>query len=252
MSEDKKIDELLDRWTDGFQPDSTLAGRVRAQSRRLDERVVGDAGGLALWIGNTFSRPGLAAGFAAVFMLVGMGISQLLTQGFKEDREELTLSYRLSIDPLYRLQAMAGANEFASRPIMPVRHRSQEAPVLLAGLGWLQGQLDLSKPQYERVTALHGDYEIAFDELFAKLLESHRAYREFDKKRMDNDVIDYFQLYELLQTQKQLSQESTRLTEELLSKVEKVIEPAQRTRYRELLDNIYPSFSDSEKASTDA
>lgn len=252
MSEDEKIDELLDRWADGFVPDATLADRVRAQSRRHDERRPLEAGSVAVWFGSTFSRPGLAAGFAAVFMLVGMGISQLLTQGFREDREELTLSYRLSIDPLYRLQAMAGANEFANRPILPARHGSQEAPVLLAGLGWLQGQLDLSKPQYERVTALHGDYEVAFDELFAQLLESHRAYREFDKKRMDNDVIDYFQLYELLQTQKQLSQESTRLTEELLSKVQDVIEPSQRARYRELLDSIYPSFSDGGKTSTDA
>ncbi|EDY83037.1 hypothetical protein VDG1235_2661 [Verrucomicrobiia bacterium DG1235] len=252
MSKDQSIDKLLNHWKDDFQADPYLSSRVRSEAARR-QTIEGKRGdSVAIWIGNAFSRPGLAACFAAVFMLVGMGVSQLLNQGVVRDSDELTFSYRLSIDPLYRLQAMAGADEFTNRSVVPARHKSQEAPVLLAGLGWLQGQLDLSKPQYERVTALHGDYEVAFDELFAQLLESHRAYRAFDKKRMDSDVIDYFQLYELLQTQKQLSEESARLTEELLGKVEQVIEPSQRDRYRELLDSIYPSFSFREKKTTDA
>lgn len=251
MHEDEKIEELLGRWKDDYEPDKDLPVRVRSSLGQRREREV-ESGALSAWISNALSRPGLAAGFAAVFVLVGMGVSQLLSEGFGGGRGELTLSYRLSIDPLYRLQAMAGADEFANQPIASTYRESQKAPVLLAGLGWLQGELDLSEPQYEQIRAVHGDYEAAFAELFAELLESHRAYRAFDRQRMDSDVIDYFELYELLQNQKQLSERSARMTAELLGKVEELIEPEQRTRYRALLDKVYPGFARSETSKTDA
>lgn len=248
MSENDKIDELLDRWNDGFRPDSSLAARVRTEAQRGESRSFS----VASWMGVVFARPGLVAGFAAVFVLVGMGLSQLISGGIRESGDEVTLSYRLSIDPIYRLQAMAGAVEFANREFVQTNQRVKDAPMLLAGLGWLQRALDLSEGQYQRVTALHSDYELAFDDLFAQLVSSHRDYQAFDRMRMENDVVDYFKLYELLQSQKRLSEESARLTEELLAKVEQVIEPAQRVRYRELLDNIYPRPSGKGHSSTDA
>lgn len=251
MSDDDSLNKLLDGWKDDFRPDSSLASRVRAEADRVGNQERHRPSSVAVWMANVFARPGLVAGFAVVFVLVGMGVSQLVNNVWGGNRDEMTLSYRLSIDPLYRLQAMAGADEFANRRIVPIAQSTNEAPVLLAGLGWLQGQLDLSKAQYAQVSALHSDYEVAFDELFSQLVESHQAYREFDKGRMDNDVIDYFKLYELLQAQKHLSEESTRLTAELLSKVEQIIEPQQRARYRELLDTIYPDFSKKGPVTTD-
>lgn len=249
--EDDKISRLLDRWEPEFKPDDGLSSRVHAAlGQRSEPRSENER--LASWFGNAFSRPGLVASFAAVFMLMGVGLSQLLSGGFSGEKEGLTLSYRLSIDPLYRLQAMAGAEQFANHPIMPARNTGQTVPVLLAGLGWLQGELDLSELQYQQVSALHGDYETGFDELFGQLLESHRDYRAFDRQRMNSDVIDYFQFYELLQKQKELSERSARLTRELLSKVEKVIEPDQRHRYRELLDEVYPGFMGDDNSKTDA
>ncbi|MDQ8184494.1 hypothetical protein [Pelagicoccus sp. SDUM812002] len=247
MSDDDKIDEILNRWDDGYSVDSELAERVRAQAEAPSpgEEIV-------VWIGNALLRPGLAASFAAVFVLVGMGLSQLITGGARDSREELTLSYRLSIDPIYRLQAMTGADQFAHQGGVATPRKPVEASVLLAGLGWLQGALDLSEPQYRKVSALHNYYEVAFDELFTELVESHREFQALDRKRMENDVIDYFKLYELLQNQKRLSERSTQLTEELLSKVEQVIEPAQRARYRKLLDNIYPRPSHMDEETTDA
>ncbi len=241
----------MSRWNDGFRSDPDLARKVRG-SLPTEQAKFAKPSTVAVWIGNAFSRPGLAACFAAVFILVGMGLSQLLMGGYRGSGDEVTLSYRLSIDPIYRLQAMAGANQFGSREIQPADYNTVDAPVLSAGLGWLQGALDLTAPQYKKVTALHSDYEMAFDDLFSELVESHREYQEFDRKRMKNDVVDYFQLYELLQTQKKLSEESARLTEELLSKVEQVIDPSQRVRYRKLLDQIYPRSSVEGERGTDA
>lgn len=251
MSEEEHIGELLDQWDTHFRPDADLAARVRAIAGSKGESDA-QPRSIAVWFSDTFSRPGLAACFAGVFILVGMGLSQLITGGFRSSGDELTLSYRLSIDPIYRLQAMAGAEPFIDGTLMPVANRPQETAVLLAGLGWLQGQLKLSDLQYEEVTALHSQYEGAFDDLFARLVESHRVFQTLDRKRMKDDVIDYFQVYELLQTQKKLSEESTRLTEELLGRVEEVIEPQQRTRYRELLDSVYPRTASNVKSLTDA
>ncbi|MBD5779301.1 hypothetical protein IEN85_07330 [Pelagicoccus sp. NFK12] len=247
MSEDDHIDKLMQRWHDRFRPDEDLAARVRARAERPASK------GTALeWIGNALSRPGLAAGFAALFVLAGMGLSQFVPLAGKDPGEQLTFSYRLSIDPIYRLQAMTGAEQFASEGIGPGSGKSPVAPVLLAGLGWLQGELDLTEPQYRQVSALHSNYEVAFDELFAELVESHRRFRAFDRKRMKNDVVDYFELYELLQSQKRLSEQSARLTAELLGKVEAVIEPSQKARYRKLLQSLYPDGSLGSEGSTDA
>ncbi len=243
MSKDDKIDVLLDRWNSAFSPDPNLAARVRAEAERSAQREA-----TVTWVANALARPGLVAGFAAVFVLVGMGLSQLLPGRGRGASEELTLSYRLSIDPIYRLQAMTGAQQ----GFVASNRLSGEAPVLLAGLGWLQGALDLSEPQYKQVSALHSDYEAAFDDLFAQLVESYRDYQSFDRKRMENDVVDYFKLYELLQRQKRLSEESTRLTDELLSKVEQVIDPSQRARYRSLLENLYPRTASKRAGNTDA
>lgn len=251
MAADDPVDEVLNRWKSEFESDSNLASRVRAQVRESGGYGTTRPATVAVWIGNAFSRPGLAASFAAVFVLVGIGLSQLLMQGFASRGEEATLSYRLSIDPLYRLEAMAGADEFKDGSLALPRSDSERPAVLLAGLGWLQGELGLSRAQLSAVTQLHSEYETAFNDLFAQLLQSHRAYRVFDRKRMDDDVIDYFEFYDLLQNQKKLSEQSTRLTEELLRKVEQVITPSQRVRYRELLDSIYPQFSKDSIETTD-
>ena len=246
MSDNDKLRRALDRWDSGFRPDSQLLFKVRAEAERRREAELSweDERSFLGWLRNALARPVFAGGFACLFALVGVGVSQLFLHGFNRASDELTLTYRLSIDPLYRLQAVAGVDEIKGQS----GSAGTQAPVLLAGLGWLQGQLDLSRPQYERISALHGDYEGAFDDLFVRLLESHHAYQEFDRKRMSNDVIDYFKVYELLQTQKQLSEESTRLTEELLEKVGDVIEPGQRARYRKLLDNVYPGFGGEKDA----
>lgn len=250
MSDNDKLRRALDRWDSGFRADPHLLFKVRAEAerRREEELAWEDERPFFGWLKSALARPAFAGGFACLFVLVGVGVSQLFLNGFSRTSDELTLTYRLSIDPLYRLQAVAGVDEIRGQASVP----GAQAPVLLAGLGWLQGQLDLSPPQYDQISALHGDYKSAFDTLFVRLLESHHDYQEFDRMRMSNDVIDYFKVYELLQTQKQLSEESTRLTAELLEKVGEVIEPGQRARYRKLLDNVYPGLAGEKDArSTD-
>lgn len=248
MPDDDKLLRALDRWESDYSPDRGLAARVRAEGERRREAAFlrEEEDSLFAWFRNTLARPGLAAAIAVMFILVGVGASQLFMQGLRPADDEVTLTYRLSIDPLYRLKAVTGVDDIRGSG------RQNAAPqVLLTGLGWLQGELDLSQPQYDTIYRLHGDYEKAFDELFVELLESHQAYQELDKRRMSNDVIDYFEVYELLQTQKRLSEESTRLTAELLEKVEAVIEPSQRARYRKLMDNLYPSLAEAGSVKAD-
>lgn len=255
MPDEPKIDALLQRWNSDFTPDPLLVSRVKAQVRSAAARNrAGQPVPFLQWCAAALSRPGLAAGFAGLFLLAGFGLSQVFLQGRGAAAEELKATYRLSIDPLYRLQAIAGARERdGGRLGLGADHPpGEDAQVMVAGLGWLQGALDLSPPQYRRVSALHSDYERAFDELFLDLLESYRAYREFDRARMSNDVIDYVQFYELLQTQKRLSEESALLTEELLGKVAAIIEPDQRERYREMLSKMYPDFGLRSEALGDA
>lgn len=257
MKDEKNLESLMNRWESGFSSDPDLLSKVKGQIRR-EEAVAARSGGAAPsagvegfieWVRGMLTRPAFASAFAAVFVMVGMGLSQFLSGNLRSEPEGLTVTYRLSIDPLYRLQAVAGANEMKGQRAFEGEER---APMLTASVGWLQGELNLSRAQYERVLALHSDYGDAFDELFLEMLSSHNQYRKLDQKRMSNDVIDYFQLYELLQNQRHLSEQSARLTTELLRKVSEIITPEQRERYQRLLDNIYPDLSRTDRKTTNA
>ena len=243
MADDTHLKRSLDSWNDGFRPDPSLESGVLGRIRRAEVRArptLARADAFE-WLRALWSRPLLAGGMAALFVLSGLGLSQLTRLGFAVGREESTVSYRLSIDPIYRLRAMAGLEDLKGGAVTA----ASEAQVMAVGLGWLQGQLRLSDGQYEVVSALHATYEKSFDELFIEMLESYLKYRQLDRRRMSNDVIDYVQLYDLLQTQRRLSEESTRLTGELLRKVSEVISPDQRERYERLLEQMYPNSLDA-------
>ncbi|MDQ8204540.1 hypothetical protein [Pelagicoccus sp. SDUM812003] len=251
MPDDKDLDEVMDRWDADFRSDSNLAFRVVAEGARR-QRAQGATDSLIDWLKTALERPGLAAAFAILFILVGVGIGQFLQLRARSTEEDLTLTYRLTIDPLYRLKAVAGVDDLnSSDALKSPRLTEEQANVLLSSLGWLQGELGLSEPQYEKISALHSDYEREFDALFVELIQSHQAYQEIDSKRLANDVIDYFELYQLLQEQRRLSEESSRLTSELMQKVSQIIEPAQRERYRKLLHNVYPNFAKAGDARRD-
>lgn len=251
--EDETLDKVMDRWESKFSADSGLLFKVMAEGARREREASSDEpGSLIEWLRGTLARPAFAAGFAVLFIFVGAGVSQFFHQGLGRNAEDLTLTYRLSIDPLYRMKAVAGIEDLKSGVAEDAQLSKEQATVLLTSLGWLQGELGLTEPQYDKISALHSDYGSEFDKLFAELMQSHQAYREIDRKRMSNDVVDYFELYELLQRQKQLSEESSRLTAELMERVSEVINPEQRERYRKLFSGVYPDHSRTEKANTDA
>lgn len=250
MKDDEQLDEVLDNWESGFSPDSELLVNVRSriEKARLDELMHASVSidTLGDWLRLLLGRPAFALGYAALFAFVGIGAASLFTGNFNAQPEELTLSYRLSIDPLYRLETVGGS------PRAGQSATANRSEVRLNGLGWLQDELDLSEPQFANVSALHTRYEQAFDEVFLDLLSSHAQYRELDKQRMSNDVIDYFQLFELLETQKRLSKESSKLTAELLKKVAEIITPDQKDRYEHLIKSLYPQAPQEGATSTNA
>ena len=258
MKDDDKLDALMTRWDTGFEPDPTLVDRVRAQAASKARGAKSTTAAptsmdpFIEWLRGFLGRPAFAAGFAALFVLVGVGLNRIIDSGLRQTPDASTVTYRLSIDPLYRLKAIAGVSEVkGQQEALGLLGQGRE-PVLAVGLGWLQGELNLSNQQYRRVSALHTTYEEAFDELFLELLATHNQYRQLDEKRMSNDVIDYFELYELLQNQRRLSEESSRLTAELLQKVAEIIGPEQRERYERLLHNLYPNLAEPAKKTTNA
>lgn len=250
MEDDEKLDQIMDNWESGFSPDPKLSVSVRSriERARVDEllHATSSADTLGDWLRLLLGRPAFALGYAALFAFVGIGAASLFTGNHYKQPNELTLSYRLSIDPLYRLETVGGTPRVGPSTV------ANRTEVRLNGLGWLQDELDLSAPQFENVSALHTRYERAFDEVFLDLLASHSQYRELDKQRMSNDVIDYFQLFELLETQKRLSEESSKLTAELFKKVAEIITPDQKARYELLIKNLYPHTPEEGTSSTNA
>lgn len=240
MDPDKKIDDLLSRWDVAHAPDPDLrrsvVQEIALRQRRAFDEAASDENSFVAWARALASRPMLSGMAAAVFVLVGMGLTRIGTHFVSPGEDELTLSYRLTIDPIYRVQAMAGASDRG-----PTAARSAEERFLVESLGWLQTELDLSPRQFERVSALHNSYESAFNSLFLKLLASYSRYGDLDRQRMSDDVIDYIAFYELLQEQERLKAMSSELTAELIEKVSQVVGPDQRERFRRLVQESYPS-----------
>lgn len=252
MQDNDKLDRLLDSWESEFEPDQDLAFKVRINAVRQREAArsrLSCAESIGEWLRLALCKPIYATGFAMLFILVGLGASRLM-HGFKQYSDQMTLTYRLSIDPLYRMQAVAGVRE-TNLGLLGGAMPEESEPVLLAGLGWLQGELNLSNSQYALVSEIHSDYERSFDQLFTDLLTSHSEYQTLDRQRRSSDVIDYLQFYELLQKQKRLREESLELTSELLEKVSEIITPEQRGRYRRMIEQVYPDGSEYSAESRD-
>ena len=237
MNPDEKLEKLLNQWQPSCKPDPMLAERVEDQIEMLESaRKPSFLAPFAEWLRGVTASPAYAGGLAVILVVCGIGISQIWKGSTHHSAEQLSSIYRLSIDPVYRLEASAEE----------ARHAAEAA--LMAGLPlneslvWLQGELDLDKGQYSVFIDLHTQYRESFDELFGELVELRRGYQKFEKDRKQDDVIDFMALYDLLQKQKQLREMSEELTRELLIKAAEIMEPEQKERFERMFNGPSPDL----------
>ncbi len=220
-----KLDELLNEWQPEFKPDPQLARTVKQQ---LEVQRIPKAWP-ASWLVFLAGRP-VYAGFAVLaLVLFGASVSYYWNAGSRLSESEYVGIYRLSIDPVFRMQTSAISERRVAEQAMAT------GVPLEASLVWLENELRLDVDQSERFAHLHESYRNDFNELFAELVTLRRGYDEFDNHRKTNDVIDFIALYELIQKQKALRQRSEELTEELISRTSEILNASQRKRFAELV-----------------
>lgn len=241
---DDEFDELLDNWQPGFRPDPELEVQVRHRlrnTRLLDERPKRQ-NPLVRFIAS----PMQAALGAAALIAFGIFIAHTLQSWFAPSDQYLLAQYRSAIDPIYRLSSGSQIDQRSASP----SNRSQQD--LDKTLAWLEEQLQLEKSQHEHFTTLHASYCASLDMLYAELLSLREGYNQMDRERIDNNVVDFLALYQLLNDQEALRTRSIQLTEELLQKAFEVLDDDQRQRFDRLVLEKRPDSALTHRTTTNA
>ena len=226
-----ELNEVLDQWRSPHRRDPQLTVKVweRIGQFESSERMV-ERNRFSEWWSDLIERPLYAVGMAASLVLCGFlagnGIPGLIGRG---DSPSVDTVYRLSIDPMMRLESDQGMKTVTA---------SLRAP---ATLKWLQQELELDPVQFERVVLLHSLYESEFEKLFGKLVDARSRYQEMEERRFEDDVIDFFSVYELVKHQEDLKKTSNELRSELLVKLAEVMAPDQWERYQSLVKPETPA-----------
>ncbi len=237
MKPDDKLEKLLKKWQPDFKPDPMLAEHVEDQIDVLENsRKSSLLAPFWDWFRGVTASPIYAGGLALLLVVVGIGLSEIWNGSKERSPDQLSSIYRLSIDPLYRLDASANEARLAAEAALVTGLPLNESLV------WLQEELELDQPQYDAFLSLHTKYQDSFNELFAELVSLQSGYQKFETDRKSDDVIDFMALYELLQKQKELRKLSEDLTRELLIKASELMDPEQKTRFLELYKGVSPSL----------
>jgi|GEM_PF-2544588 len=139
---------------------------------------------------------------------------------------ENSRTYFLMINPVAHVDASSKSDFYATK----------EDPSLIDMLAWMRRSLDLSRDQFQALVALHAQYEDRFVALYKDLSEIQVEYQVFDNKRLNNDMIDFMELYDLLRERDTLRECSEQTSRQLIDLVLQVLTPEQAQNYLALLD----------------
>jgi hypothetical protein len=145
----------------------------------------------------------------------------------RDAREELLAdnagTYQLMIDPVSRAHT-------AKAPATGLNGDS-----LIDQLAWMQDRLDLSQEQFLELVDLHNRYAGQFETLYTELVRLESRYEEFEQLRVNNEMIDFLALYEVLSERKEKEGSAMALSRELVARVSAILRADQRGNYLSLI-----------------
>ena len=198
--------EELKKWDVKMDPDQHTAQHVlnRIASEQSETHAKSRFQGFKPYI--------LSAGIAAVLIIGTVFIiNQRAHVRILQNHQYLSL-----IDPVTR----ANLHEES-----PAKDR------LLVQLSWIQDRLDLSSDQFMKLVELHQNYSDKFDGLYEELIRLESQYDRFEELRMNNEMVDFMALYEVLTHRKETETVANNLSRELIARVTSILTPSQRTAY---------------------
>ncbi|MCH6258515.1 hypothetical protein MLD52_18280 [Puniceicoccaceae bacterium K14] len=225
-----ELDELLDAWKVPFQRDEELlqrtSKRVRSESAHLDissNKLV-----------FLLSRPLYASLAAAALVVLGVFLANVTGPRNTSSENQSIASYRSMIDPVYRLKRGAPY--------------SKEVNLSESTITWLKDELHLSKKQYIAIESLHNSHQPLFYTLYRELESLEHGYTAFDASRKNDDVIDFIALFELLQKQKEIRQQSIEETIHLINEMYQLLSLEQQKAFEKIIntDNTSTPISEYE------
>ena len=208
MSDSNKttLREELRKWDVRIQPDPNTTQHVlnRIASEQFEGNRQRQSSKLIPYL--------LATGIAAILVIgTVFVVNQRAQTRLLQDHQYLSL-----IDPVTRAT---------------LHEESLSSDKLLDQLSWMQDRLDLSRDQFMQLVTLHQNYSEKFNGLYNALIELEYEYDRFEQLRMNNEMVDFIALYDVLTERKETESQANNLSQELISRVSSLLNPSQRTAY---------------------
>jgi hypothetical protein len=220
------IDERLAQWQVNAPVDPQLKQHVLRRIAVLDSedsRTGIERFSLIRWL---LSNPIAACVFAlAVLVITGTSLMVAHERSLRMQMAQSQL-YFLIIDPVARAQA-ADEHTLAGK---------NGEPNVVEMLAWMKTRFNLSREQFAQLVVLHKEYSDKLMTLYAELRDLDAGYQTFEKQRLNDDMIDFMALYDLLRKRDAVRADSTTTSHQLVELVLRVLTPEQKREYLSLLN----------------
>ncbi|MBN1403848.1 MAG: anti-sigma factor [Opitutales bacterium] len=218
----KTLDECLRGWDVQVPQDPHLKQRVLNRIAALAEEENERAPLGLSFIGRLGGRGFFALASACTALVLISAAFFVREHSLARERSYAQAhSYFLLINPLAHSEFPEGAYQ----------NLAPEDPSMIDMLAWMRSSLDLSRDQFAALVELHEGYEDRFVSLYNDLCDINAQYQGFEKKRMNDDMIDFMELYDLLRERETLRECSAKTSQQFVSLVLKVLTPEQAQDY---------------------
>ncbi|MDA0349499.1 MAG: hypothetical protein O3C43_20680 [Verrucomicrobia bacterium] len=109
-------------------------------------------------------------------------------------------------------------------------------------LSWIQEYLSLSDQQFEVVVAMHRDHQPKINRLENEIQNLENRLAALEEERIEKNQIDFIAFYSYLQRKVDLDKTRDSSTENFLTQVREVLNPEQKVRFANLLNEFKTSL----------
>ncbi|HNX04816.1 MAG TPA: hypothetical protein PKI32_04905 [Opitutales bacterium] len=222
-SEDRltPIETRLSSWQVSVPSDPNLRQQVLRRIDIMESQGEGRSfpGRILDWVALNQLPAAIFACAAAILICA----ASIFTIGRANRDERMSHAYFVLINPVARVAAD--------------NITSNGEPSVVDMLSWMKDRFDLSREQFTQLVVLHEDYNDRLMTLYRELSAIQSQYKTFDDQRMNNDMIDFMALYDLLQKRDSLRRDSVTTSNQLVELTLRVLTPQQKREFLSLMES---------------
>lgn len=244
--EDKELEKILQSWDHQPTLDSDIHQKVRDRIHNdyfSHSNVKEENDNFFGWLTSFISHPVYATVFLFVIVGITWGISSSNPfTSVPHSDDEIRTIYRQIIDPANSVkEQIKKTNNFQTI--------TQNAPVskekLTKALHFIEDKVDLNHKQSAQFERIHQKFFTESESLYVSLIGLENEYREFERKRISGEEINFFKVYHNLNSQKEIYKQALQEQQKFITEVFQILNSEQKGKYGELFLTHIPNTTPS-------